>query len=211
MATTFSNSINDFYADTQTPYVHSFNVGFQRTLSKNMVVEARYVGTRARGGWVDGGRNINELNLIDNGWMTEFQHAQANYLINEQTYGWNIDGGQQLRVQGPPGPVPAADLPGVLQRPAGQPGRRHVEVHVEQLHELDPAQPPGADQPERQRPGRRDVQRLDDARQRHQGGLPGQLLLHEPGHQRRGVGDGTAAGRRARRTSTRSRSRCGGG
>jgi hypothetical protein len=106
MATTFSNSINDFVVDTQTPWVHSFNVGFARTLAKNMVVEARYVGTRARGGWVDGGRNINELNVVENGWITEFQHAQANYLINEQTYGWNSAAGNSFAYKGLPGQFP---------------------------------------------------------------------------------------------------------
>ncbi len=106
LSTTFSDSINDFMPNTQTPWVHSFNLGFQRTLSKNMVVEARYVGTRARGGWVDGGRNINELNVVENGWMTEFQHAQANYKINEQTYGWNSTAGNSFAYKGLPGQFP---------------------------------------------------------------------------------------------------------
>ncbi len=86
LTVSFANSINAFAPDTQTPWVHSFNIGFQRAITKNSVIELRYVGTRARGGWVDGGRGINELNVVENGWMTEFQHAQANLLVNEKTY-----------------------------------------------------------------------------------------------------------------------------
>jgi hypothetical protein len=81
---TTSNSVNEFYPDTQTPSVHSFNLGFQRTLSPNTAMEVRYVGTRLHGGWwtSSGGRNLNEYNLVENGFLSEFQLAQANLAAN---------------------------------------------------------------------------------------------------------------------------------
>jgi hypothetical protein len=106
LATTFTNSINAFNPDTQTPYVHSFNVGFQRTLTKNSAIEVRYVATRARAGWVDGGRNINELNTLESGFIQEFQHAQTNHQINEQTYGWGTSQGNSFAYKGLPGQYP---------------------------------------------------------------------------------------------------------
>ena len=81
---TTSNSVNEFYPNTQTPSVHSFNLGLQRTLSPNTAVEVRYVGTRLHGGWwtSSGGRNLNGYNLIENGFLSEFKLAQANLAAN---------------------------------------------------------------------------------------------------------------------------------
>jgi hypothetical protein len=119
LAATFSNSINAFNPNTQTPWVHSFNVGFQRTLTKESAVEFRYVGTRARGGWVDGGRNINELNTFENGFINEWKHAQANYLINEQTYGWNSTAGNTFKYNGLPGQFPLPIFQGFFSGKTG--------------------------------------------------------------------------------------------
>ncbi len=77
-----SNSVNEFYPDSQTPYAHTFNVSFQRALTKNMAVDIRYVGTRNNGGWWIGGRNVNEYNTIENGFLSEFKLAQANFAAN---------------------------------------------------------------------------------------------------------------------------------
>jgi hypothetical protein len=104
MAVPFSNSINAFNPSTATPWVHSFNVGFQRAITKSMAMEIRYVGTRARGGWVR--RNINELNILENGFIDEFKHAQANYQINEQAYGWNTTAGNSFKYNGLSGQYP---------------------------------------------------------------------------------------------------------
>jgi hypothetical protein len=72
------------YPNTKTPYVHSFNASFQRTLTKNTALDVRYVGTRMRGGWVTGnGRNLDsEYNLLESGFLSEFKTAQANLLAN---------------------------------------------------------------------------------------------------------------------------------
>jgi hypothetical protein len=77
-----ANSSNEFYPNSQTPYAHTFNVSFQRALSKNMAVDIRYVGTRNNGGWWIGGRNLNEFNTIENGFLNEFKTAQANLAAN---------------------------------------------------------------------------------------------------------------------------------
>jgi hypothetical protein len=81
---TTSDSVKEFYPDTQTPSARSFNLGFQRTLSTNTAMEVRYVGTRLNGGWWtnQGGRNLNEYNLIENGFLPEFKLAQANLAAN---------------------------------------------------------------------------------------------------------------------------------
>lgn len=79
---TFSDSVNVFHPETKTPYAHSFNLGFQRTLDKNTAIELRYVATRQRGGWVVGGRNMNEYNVLENGFLDEFKLAQGNLRAN---------------------------------------------------------------------------------------------------------------------------------
>jgi hypothetical protein len=79
---TTSNSVREFYPNAQTPYAHTFNVSFQRTLGKNTAVDVRYVGTRNYGGWFIGGRNLNEFNTIENGFLSEFKLAQANLAAN---------------------------------------------------------------------------------------------------------------------------------
>ncbi len=56
-------------------------VSFQRAISKNTAVDIRYVGTRGVGGWVIGGRSLNEYNL-ENGFLDEFKKAQANLSAN---------------------------------------------------------------------------------------------------------------------------------
>ena len=80
---TTANSVNEFYPDSKTPYAHTFNVSFQRALTKNMAVDVRYVGTRNYGGWFIGGRNLNEFNTVENGFLNEFKVAQANLKANQ--------------------------------------------------------------------------------------------------------------------------------
>jgi hypothetical protein len=82
---TLSTDVSEFYPGTKTPWAHSFNASFQRALSKNTAVDIRYVGTRSRGGWVTGGRNLNEYNTIENGFLNEFKLAQANLAANNYT------------------------------------------------------------------------------------------------------------------------------
>jgi hypothetical protein len=58
------------------PYVESWQFGIQRQLSPNNVLEVRYVGNVAKDQWF--GINYNEVNIFENGFLKEFQAAQAN-------------------------------------------------------------------------------------------------------------------------------------
>ncbi|HSK09052.1 MAG TPA: TonB-dependent receptor, partial [Vicinamibacterales bacterium] len=78
----YSDSVNLFDPDLKVPYVHSFSLGFQRSVTRNTAVELRYTGNRNRGGFVIGGRNYNEVNIRENGFLDEFKVAQANLQAN---------------------------------------------------------------------------------------------------------------------------------
>jgi hypothetical protein len=58
------------------PYVESWQFGIQRQLSPNNVVEVRYVGNVSKDQWL--GVNYNEVNIFENGFLQDFQAAQAN-------------------------------------------------------------------------------------------------------------------------------------
>ena len=58
------------------PYVESWSFGIQRQLSTNNVLEVRYVGNVAKDQWML--ENFNEVNIFENGFLKEFQAAQAN-------------------------------------------------------------------------------------------------------------------------------------
>ena len=98
---TTSNSVNEFYPNSKTPYAHTFNISFQRTLGKNMAVDVRYVGTRQYGGWWIGGRNMNEYNTLENGFLDEFKLAQANLAANVA-----FNGAKSFAYTGAPGTSP---------------------------------------------------------------------------------------------------------
>lgn len=70
-----------FDPNLKTGVVHSWTLGFQREIFKDTVVEARYVGTRGRDLWRR--YNLNEVNMIENGFLNEFRLAQANLLANQ--------------------------------------------------------------------------------------------------------------------------------
>lgn len=79
------NSTNVFDPNLKTGNVHSWNIGYQRELDKNTVVEVRYVGNRGRDLWRQ--YNINEFNTIENGFAAEFRLAQANLTANNAAGG----------------------------------------------------------------------------------------------------------------------------
>ncbi|MGH7462253.1 MAG: TonB-dependent receptor domain-containing protein, partial [Longimicrobiales bacterium] len=80
MTDVISQDINLFDPDIQVPYADSWTLGWQRAVGRNMAVEARYVGTRARDLWET--INYNEINVFDNGFIQEFRAAQANLQAN---------------------------------------------------------------------------------------------------------------------------------
>lgn len=58
------------------PYVESWQFGIQRALSRNNVLEVRYVGNVAKDQWL--ALNYNEVNVFESGFLKDFKAAQAN-------------------------------------------------------------------------------------------------------------------------------------
>ena len=81
---TFTNTIgvNGMNPKIAQPYAQSWNIGIQRELGPSRVLEIRYNGNRARQLWLT--QNINEVNVFENGFLTQFKNAQANLKINQQ-------------------------------------------------------------------------------------------------------------------------------
>ncbi len=75
-----TDQVNTFDPHLQTPYVQSWTASWQRAVTRNTAVIARYVGTRSLAGWVD--YNYNEINTKENGFLNEFRKAQANLEAN---------------------------------------------------------------------------------------------------------------------------------
>jgi len=76
MTVGFDNGVSLFHPNYQTPFSRSFSVGLQRSITRLMAVEVRYVGTRLVDGSVT--ENWNEVNWTSNGFLDEFKLAQAN-------------------------------------------------------------------------------------------------------------------------------------
>ncbi|HLW75544.1 MAG TPA: hypothetical protein VKS01_01145, partial [Bryobacteraceae bacterium] len=62
------------------PYLEQWNFGIQRGLGAGSAIEIRYVGNLALHQWL--AYNLNEVNIVENGFLGEFQHAQANLAAN---------------------------------------------------------------------------------------------------------------------------------
>ena len=80
IATSTANSLVIFDPNIELSYAKSYSIGLQRAVSKDMVVEARYVGTRNNKGWTTEGWN--EINLEENGFYGEFKQAMTNLQSN---------------------------------------------------------------------------------------------------------------------------------
>ena len=79
------------------PYVESWNFGIQRELANNTVLEVRYTGNRTLHKWH---LYPQEVNIFENGFLTEFINAQHNLAI-DQAHGVN-----SFQNLGFPGEVP---------------------------------------------------------------------------------------------------------
>ncbi|PYS86657.1 MAG: hypothetical protein DMF70_01865 [Acidobacteria bacterium] len=73
-------SANAFTPNLKTPYVISFSGSIQRELNKDTVLEVGYVGNR--GHQLLRQFNVNEVNIIENGFANEFDNARKNLLAN---------------------------------------------------------------------------------------------------------------------------------
>jgi len=61
------------------PYVQNWSLGIQRQLTKDVTLEVRYVGNKSTHMWH--AQNIQETNIFENGFLTEFKNAQNNLAI----------------------------------------------------------------------------------------------------------------------------------
>lgn len=62
------------------PYTESWTLGIQRALSRATVLEVRYNGNRSVHDWT--ALNYNEVNIFENGFLTDFKNAQKNLASN---------------------------------------------------------------------------------------------------------------------------------
>ena len=90
--------MRDFDPELRTPYVQSWSVGIQRELTKDTVMEIRYVGNRSIHNY--GQVQLNEPNIFENGFLTEFNAAQNNLRISRAN-----NRGENFRNQGLTGQV----------------------------------------------------------------------------------------------------------
>ncbi len=75
-----ANSVRTFEPNLKIPYVQSWSFGWQREINKDTALEARYVGNR--GSRFLSTYNLNEFNIVENGYLSEFKIAQANLAAN---------------------------------------------------------------------------------------------------------------------------------
>ncbi len=80
LAVQSGQNVSDYNPNIKAEYVESWTFGFQRPLGKNTVVEFRYVGNHAADLWSS--VNLNEVNILENGFLGQFQAAQNNLAIN---------------------------------------------------------------------------------------------------------------------------------
>ncbi len=77
---TLTNGLNGYDPNLKMAYVQSWNIGLQRELGRNTVVEVRYTGNHGIKEWRQ--IDLNEVNLFENGFLKEFYQAQQNLYIN---------------------------------------------------------------------------------------------------------------------------------
>ncbi len=80
LTATTANNMSVFDPHLQEPSNRQYAFGLQRSVSKDMALEIRYIGTRSFGG-IDS-RNQNEITVKENGFLDEFKLAQANLYAN---------------------------------------------------------------------------------------------------------------------------------
>jgi hypothetical protein len=80
-----SDSVDLFHPDIEIASARSWTVSLQRSLTRNMAIDVRYVGTRGVNQWTE--VNYNERNLIENKFIDEFRLAMANLQANNAAGG----------------------------------------------------------------------------------------------------------------------------
>jgi hypothetical protein len=92
-----NNSFYGMNTNIRIPYVEQWNFGIQREIGQGSVLEVRYAGNMSMHSWMS--YNLNEVNVVENGFLSEFQHAQANLAVNQangkgNTFAYNSLTGQ---------------------------------------------------------------------------------------------------------------------
>ena len=109
--------------------MQAWNIGVQRLIAKNTVIEVRYVGNRASNVWHT--FNLNEVNIFENGFLRGVQERAA------EPGDQRANGLTGFANNGLPGQVRAADLRRGVRRArraagaAGQSGLHQRRVHHE--------------------------------------------------------------------------------
>jgi hypothetical protein len=79
IAACFTCSLNGFDPKLKMGYVQSWNISYQREIDRNTVIDFRYTGNHGTDLWRQ--ENINEVNIFQSGWLTQFQQAQNNLTL----------------------------------------------------------------------------------------------------------------------------------
>ncbi len=77
---TFNNTFTGSNPDLRAPYVINWNIGIQREVARDTVLEVKYVGNQSHHAWRTS--NLNEVNIFENGFLPEFKNAQNNLKVN---------------------------------------------------------------------------------------------------------------------------------
>ncbi len=72
-------TVSDYNPNIKPEYVESWSFGFQRELDHDTVIDLRYVGNHGVGLWRS--VNLNEVNIVENGFEQQFAAAQNNLAI----------------------------------------------------------------------------------------------------------------------------------
>jgi Carboxypeptidase regulatory-like domain len=83
-----ADSIEAFNPNVRIANAQTWTVSFQRALTTDMAIDIRYVGTRGVDQWsILDYNDIRGENLVNNGFLSEFQLAQANLQVNNAAGG----------------------------------------------------------------------------------------------------------------------------
>jgi len=82
--------INGMDPNLKQPYTHSWNLGIQRQIGQTGALEIRYVGNRTLRQWMS--VDPNEVNIFENGFLTQFKTAQQNLAANNSSPNTNFHG-----------------------------------------------------------------------------------------------------------------------
>jgi hypothetical protein len=101
LAACFTCSLNGFDPNLKLGYVQSWNLGYQRELDRNTVMEIRYNGNHGLKEWRQVA--LNETNIVENGFLNEFNIAANNLRIFRGGNIYNSAAGNNFGNTGLPG------------------------------------------------------------------------------------------------------------